>query len=939
MPRRARRGRLRQVAGRERTPPGRPARARTVSPLTITLLAVVLAPAPRVEGASTVAAYDFRPLPNRDFTRPDDWTRVIEPGYPFYIDAELTDQEKATDSRSLVFRLNGGNCAYFSPASPAARAFNYVAQAQIKTDGLVHDKAFFLLEFLDQRKHVVGTQHLSRPIGGTRDWTTVSIGPVAPTDDSVKYLRVACVSQHGTEMDLSGRVFFDDIWIGRLPRIEIVTSGPFRILELGEPIKITARVSGMEERTIDARFFLADENQKPLEEAVRVLEKKSADLALATWEPVIPDVGFFHLDIGLFEGNRKVLREDFPLTVTRRLVGPVQGEFGLSAPAPAHGLDHLERVLDYSASRYLKLPLWGDAVPEDGTDRGGSGRGFARFLERITARGHALVGALDAAPARVELNLPRAPRGIADIFTLPREKWAGDLEGVVARHGLKVTRWQIGGDSDTSFDTLPNVEETVGIVKREMDQIARDLSLGLSWNWLAPPRTDQVSFLALSDAIPEPMDASTPVARTWSPLAAANLREYLALARSPMPASSPVPPIALAGSLVPPPGSRSGTDRTARRVPELWILLAPLAASRFDRETRILDLAERVVAAKVGGGLEGGGGGADAIMVTKLADPDRGLIAADGAPTELYTIWRTLAEHLGGARFLGRLFVPGKNENLVFGREGKATIWIRAEGAAGPSSAELVVGPGARRTDLWGRRVPLPENESTATIEFGRWPVLLTDCSEALARFQLELGFRKGKLPSEFGRQVDELVIGNPFGRTLAGKVSLAFPDDWRARPETAELQIPAGQTFVLPLAFDIPQGAAQGSLLVPLDFEFNTDRRYRFRLLRPYRLGGDEIQLVSGSRLLADGTLEVELRVTNVTAMPLSLECALRAYNHNVVTSFIDRLPPGETAVEQLFLARGAGLIGETMQLEISELGGRRQFSFLIVGGRSIEE
>lgn len=866
------------------------------------------APAPRLQGATEIAAYDFQPLPDRDFLKPENWTRVIRPGYPFFVDAELTDQVAVVGTRSLVFRLNGGNCAYFSPATPASSDYNYFLQGQVKTEGLVGDRAFLLLEFLDQRKRLVGKQHLSATLGGTSDWQLLTVGPVAPADPNTRFVRIACLTQHGSEMDLTGKVYFDDLWIGRLPRFELKTSGAYRIFDVNEAKHVSVRVSGVENRRIDARFYLSDENRRPITEHVQFLTSESRDIGVASWEVPIAEVGFFHLDVGLYEGNRKILERDYPITVLRPLEGNVVGTFGLSAPTPAHGLENYDRIMEFSGARFMKLPLW-DAEQMSAELRGDR-RPFARFLERISLRGHVIIGALDRAPPKVEDNLLRPPQGIADIFTLPTEKWAPDLEGVVALHGLKVTHWQVGADDDSSFTTLPDPGEILAEVRRQLDLIGRDTKLGLTWNWLSPPlRSTEVTFLSLTDAPPEPPPRDSRAAETWTPMSANELLEALARAKG----------MELGEN------GRSETETrepdSSRRAPlQLWVQLAPIAEHSFGRRQQLLDFTDRILAAKIGG--------ADAIFATRITEPGRGLLAEDGSPTELYTPWRTLAEHLGDTEYLGRLYLGPNIDNHVFSRNGTATVVLRADR---PTRAEIVVGSGATRTDLWGRRALLNHDEATALLDVDEWPLLVTNVSGPLMRLQLGIRFAKGKLPSEYGRQTDELLITNPFNQTLSGRVSALFPAEWRSRPESADLQIIAGQTFSVPILFDIPQGAAQGDLLIPLDFEINTDRTYRFRVYRPYRLGGDEIQVATVASVLPDGQLDIEMRLTNMTDAPMSLECGIRAYNHNVVTEYVEKLGSAESAVRRFRLSRARELEGKKILLEINEIGGRRQFTYLV--------
>lgn len=858
------------------------------------------APAPRPVGAAEVAYFNFPEARGRTIDKPDGWRREIQPGYPFYVDAELTREAVAAGGRSLVFKLNGGACAYFSPPIPASSDYNYVAQGQIKTAGLVNDQAMLLLEFLDERFKLIGRQLTSESVGGTADWTLARIGPSAPPGPATRYLRLACLSLPGPEKDLSGKVYFDDLWVGRLPRYDVVTSAPYRIFNLPDPKVARVRVSGVEGRNYNARFYLSDENSRPLAEHVASLENAPDGARVAEWTLPIDNVGYFHLEIGLNEGSRRILLRDYPITVVRPNAASVDGEFGLSAPAlgPGMTLAHYDRLLEASRSHWLKLPLWAEADNSD--ELSADNRALARFVERIQIRGHEVVGALARAPSSVLANLPRQSVGIADVFLLPTNAWERAIESVMARRGLEVTHWQLGGDEDVSFEGVKNLPETIERVRRQMSLIGRDVRIGLAWNWMAPvPRDAGLAFLSMTDG-----GESLPGARDEAaPLSSDQLRDYLdfeieRLAQPPPPADPEAPPRPYSS-------------------PQVWAQIRPASGAVYERRDQILDLARRVIAAKVGR--------ASGIFATRLFDPAAGLVAEDGAPTELFTIWRTLAEHLGGAEGLGTLFIPGVGENYVFRKGEHAVVALRS---ATPMSCDLIAGRGARAVDLWGREVTLSASGDTQKVSIGAFPVLVAGIREPLARFQLGVRFLKGRLSSEYGAHTDTLEIQNPFPATLSGRVRVLFPAPWRARPETIDLQIAPFDRFLAPIAFDIPQGAPQGDLVVPLDFVINVDRPYRFRLPRPYRLGGDEVQIVATARLAGSGELDVELNVTNLTDRPMSLRCYLRAYRRAVQEAFLPDLSSRETSLRRFTLPRGAELLGSSLEVNLEQVGARRQFT-----------
>ena len=862
--------------------------------LTVLFSGLVGAPAPRPLGATEHVYFDFRVRPDRDFIRPDDWLRVIQPGYPFYIDAVLTDEAAAVGTRSLVFRLNGGHCAYFSPLIPATTDYNYVLQAQIKTVGLVGDEALVLLEFLDRRRRLLGQQHLSGRISGTQDWTAVRVGPVAPPSEAVKHLRIACLTQHGVMMDLSGSVYFDDLWVGRLPRFSISTSSDYRVFEPQGPKQAELRVTGLEGRKLTASFELLDCDETPVGQSVAEIVAGSDDAGTAQWQLPMQEVGFYHLCIALDENKRRVLTRSFPLSVMRPLDRRPARELGLSAPAPRHGLKHYEQLLYHSGMSLLKIPLW--AAAEGIDELSGRTRDFAFFVERIESRGHRIVGALENAPPSVRSHLSQDMPGIANIFSLPKERWSGQMEGVMARFGLKVNQWQLGSDKDTSFENLPRLDEVLTAVKEEMELIGQDVRIGVVQHWLSPPlASPELAFESLCDAPAPAAGERTPA--NEAPLTAEELGAYIR-------------------------ERKAAEDQTR----QLWVQITALPTDQYPRQDRIGDLARRVLAAKVAQ--------ADVILATQITDPQRGLIDADGVPSELFTIWRTLAEYLGEATYLGQLFIPARVQSRIFSREGTVTIVLWSDA---PQDVKLVVGSEARLSDLWGRQQTFAGNSVTRSIAVGPVPVFVIGASEPLIRFQMALRFAAGHLSSERGKHSDSLVLTNTFPVAMSGRAHHQFPQRWHARPSELRFELGAEESAEMPIGFEIPQGTPQGDFLVPLDFDINADQRYQFRLRLPYRLGEDEVKATATARVLPNGRLEVEMTVTNLMSTPIQLRGAVRAFQRGVHETVIPLLDPNETVTQQVYLPRGAEVIGREIRLELTEVDGRRQF--IIVVDRDSEE
>jgi hypothetical protein len=845
-------------------------------------LALTGASTPRYPRATEVKQFDFRLSPQGDFNQPEGWVRYRGEGYPFYIVAELTDKEFAVGGRSLRFKLDGGHCAFLSPTIDVSSDFNYVLAGQIKTKGLVRDEALLMLQFLNAAGEIVGQSPTSARVGGDTDWTVVRVGPF-PAPAEAKSCRIACVSRASEVPDLSGEVFFDDLWLGRLPRLEVETSGKYRLFDLASEKRAKVHVRGDEGRDLRARFYLFSADRELIAEETLPIVMADSE-GSAEWNVPANEVGFYYLDVALEEGGRPVLRRPFPITVlARRSDGP-RGEFGISLPLQPNSLDYYDHLLEFGGSRWAKLPFWG---PSTLARKASDDRALAEFLERLSRRGHLVLGRLDGPPAEVLDQLAEHEAGIADMVAMSPKIWGPALESLLVRYSLRITHWQLGSDQDRGFVSMPNIDRYLSGVQAEASRIGRDVRLGVPWDFLTPlPMTRNLSFLAMGDQGDSSAGGSAPLTDEQLRLQVEQTRQQFV---------------------------REGSTAS-----ELFVSLTPLSAARYDRRSRVADLARRAVAAKTAG--------ASAIFVTDAGRPDSSMFDEEGSPNELFTVWRNLAENLGGMTYLGSIKEMVGVSNHLFVGAGRATLVAWSDE---PTEVEAVLGRSATVRDLWGRVLQSTSESETRTISIDDMPVLVTDVDEFLVRWQIGVGFEKGMVPGRFGNHQEMLLVTNPLDTPVSGSAAPVFPPEWNQRPEQIALSVLPKETAKEPILISLPQGVSQGDYSIPIDFRLSASRSYQFRLFRSFRVGGDELKIGAKGRLLANGTYEVEATVTNLTDKPMSLSASARTLNRPAELEFIPRLPAGGTSDASFYFREGRSLDGQKVRIKFEDPQNRREFSY----------
>ena len=197
------------------------------------------------DSAIEVHRYSFEADEDLDYDRqPDGWSRRRGTGFPQFVRASIDRQTAAHGNQSLMVELNGARFAYYSPMQNIDDQHAYVLRARVRTTGLVHDAALVSVSLLDATRKRV-RRILSPPVAGQHDdWVTVDVGPFRPGPD-VRFLVVGCHIAQGDSTDVRGKVWFDDLWLGSMPLLELSQAAGLHFLQPGEEIHIAARALGL----------------------------------------------------------------------------------------------------------------------------------------------------------------------------------------------------------------------------------------------------------------------------------------------------------------------------------------------------------------------------------------------------------------------------------------------------------------------------------------------------------------------------------------------------------------------------------------------------------------------------------------------------------------------------------------------------------------------
>ncbi len=832
---------------------------------------------------------------------PDGWVRQRGKGYPHYTRIAIVNDTAFRDQHALAISMNGGNAAVFSPTIPADSLHRYVFRGALRTEGLVHDRAFFSLTFFDGDETPL-ERFESPPVRLPDTWHEVAIGPVASDHAQTRYVRIGVHVLRGQKADLHARVLCDDVWLGELPRLDVASNRPLHLYAAGEPIEVICRLSGVGDEPHEITFELVDPENRPLASHRELLiASESSDPAeglappappaaqptdprmaaqrmgqksgTVRWSPPIPEPGFYRVRCVLDNSSLPVHRPELGLAVIVPEAFP-PGEFGWSLPQGERPLPltKLSALLPHVGIHWLKFPLWFGEQESEKADE------LVRFIEELSSNDISLVGLLNAPPPEVRQRYgAKRDLSAAELFTPDADPWYASLESVLLRLSMKTRHWQLGADDDKSFAVYRDLDKRIVPIKQKFESVGQRVSLGFAWDWLLEPpvsRQHAWQFLAIS---------------TSPPLTAHELGQYL--------------------------------DRTADDRVQRWVTLKPLPRDEYPVVVRAKDLVQRMMAAKIHG--------ADAIFASDVFDDQTGLMRPDGSPSELLLPWRTTASLIGGAEYLGSLQLPGGSQNHLFIRGSSATLVLWN---ARPSREVLYLGEQVERRDLWGRRREIQTDGNRQTIPADVLPTFVAGVHPAVARWRLATQFTSSRLPSILGRaHRNGIRIENTFPVGVSGQMHVVVPEDWLIDSPTIDFNLGSGESLQRPIVITLPYNANSGRHLIRLDFEITADRSYRFSVYRHLQVGMGDVLLDVSTRLRNDGYLVVEQRIINQSNAPVSFACNLFAPGRRRKRTHVLRLGQGQD-VQTYLLPNGKELLGKQLWIRADEIGGSRVLSHRFV-------
>ncbi|MBB3209431.1 hypothetical protein FHS27_005271 [Rhodopirellula rubra] len=558
---------------------------------------------------------------------------------------------------------------------------------------------------------------------------------------------------------------------------------------------------------------------------------------------------------------------------------------------------------------WAKLPVW--FSPEDTA----SADTAATLASRLRDVGINPVGLLDR-PKEEQLNLYRVrERGDARVagFLNDAGIWRPQLDAIMNRMTFRIRMWQLGDDTDFSFQELPDLSEKISEIADGLQGFGQPLEIMVPWAWL--------------DHSPEIIGDSWKgvVRHLEQPLTSNELDAMLDLEEAANSAAGyPVTQTSSTGFGQSTGGGLPGLPKSGgrRKKGDTWLTIDPLPAKKYDRDSRITDLVLRMATVR--------GHKVEAAFVRRPLAPEATLVKSDWHPDDLLLPWRTTSLLLGRARNIGSLRMRGGSQNIVFRSSHSSVILIWSDT---PRTERLFLGDNVYQVDVWGRRMELEtekiDGQVIHRVDVDRVPKFLVGIDPALAEFRMSVDIDKKRIDALLGR---EQPIGvqykNPIGQSLVGTISIDPPPAWSIQPREREWDLNPFEKGQTDFSIILGNNATIGRFELPIAIKFATSPPTTIRVYRQLEVGPEGFDLVVSTRMVGD-RLRVKIEMTNQTRRTANFDCLLFAGSDRQYERRVLAVGPGETAERNIDWTDGKNLIGQRLLLRAIEQEGNRVINY----------
>lgn len=846
------------------------------------------ASAGRVVRAFDFEEQDYNPLPV-----PLGWIRAqedpdvprVRPGFPIWNGALLDYKTPAYAGIGSVILPTAGGSTSLILRRGEINIFpnaDYIISIRARTSGLKFAKARVVARLLDQfGEQIESAESASELVDTNGEWEQVAIEIEGVYNEAAfiqvelqllqpkqQYEANASVPYAVWEQDYSGAVWFDNLIIAQLPRLEISTGTAGNIIESETVPALKLLVRDLTGDQIVAKIRVFDVHSKQVDSETLVDGSKRVRL---DWVPKLPGYGWYRAMLEVEVDNQLVgVRALDFIWASPNNSNLDSGMFGIHADITNKKIAQSASVLvNGTGVTNASIELWNESTTLESTEKESV---EMKAISDLIDIGTDLRISIAQLPAQLAIDLAKDTHEVLPVFAGDSKYWVQWGSSMLDQFGQAVQKWQ--------FSDIPTQEDATTL-NSYLDSIADSLTgyvpgpiLVTPWSIDRPIQSEAIQKsqeLLIIDNNATNDESMKIVVEDW----------VQAVEQKNNTESGYAPSLGMVLSPLHQPGQWSGVESwssvgtLARKAISFWwnASMSQLGNERFDLELK------------------------DAWWISP---GKRGQVM----PAPELVVWRTLATHLGSREAIQELdFIPGvrmlvAGDKLSDGTEGQGILVLWLDDPSHDTitlNLPLADGPVAQ-FDMFNNETAVPlDYVGTLSlpvhrIKVGRSPLIIHGINTRLVRFLNSIELSPDKLQSQSGVHKHELMLHNPWPLTIRGKIYIVEPGgytgnageidrSWEIHPRVIPFVLDADEARNVPLDIAYSLGELAGMKELTFDVELSADSDYPLmRVQRDIELGLEGIDMRLAARKGADGITIVTVQVTNnlgieqdfeVTAIP----------------------------------------------------------------------
>jgi hypothetical protein len=830
-----------------------------------------------------------------------------QPGFPHYAGGLLDNAVSRSGQYSFKLISDGGSVGfeYHSRRIPVKPGSDFQVTGYVQLRDVHTSRVQISCSLTDRRgKEISGSRNTSGLIGpmeaSVDGWTRVEVY-VPGNFPEVRFLTIGLwllqeehwrndmlISSAIFRRDVKAVAWFDDITIYQIPRVILRTNKPGNVFDGDEEARLEVEVEGISslDYQISLNVFGA---QKEL------IHSESWILTGLGDKPKTRIIQLPKLSAGLYSTRLSILSGSL-LVATRQLTfaqlaplsgAPVESGLNFGVLALDKDIGDWDTVIELtrlSNAKLIKLPVWRRRADAPGAIF--STTDFDRKLMRLQQNNIQVMAAFTEIPDTLAVKLSADRRSLLDLLSEDPEIWRPQLAFVLAQYARQIPYWQIGADLLTQQQTWdPRIRTVMNSMHAEFAKLVSQTVLAVPLSSMFQVNQSQVGTHHVALGI-----------------------------------SSAVVPKQIPAYL---------EDSRRRGMNTIWANVEPLDPRQHTRNHRIIDFAKRVAYAKKGG--------AQAIFTnhpwTQHVSNGRTITE----PTELFLVYRTLSDQLGGTDYIGEFQLAPDIPALIFNREGSGCLFVWNENyhpEIQPEQSELeyYLGEDPEAVDLFGNRHHLKTEKGLTKFVVTNWPIIINGVNTQLAHLRSTVQLDPEVVDASIYRQTVKLKFTNTFSGPISGRLRFIRPEqhqqNWLIDPIAYNFALRPGETFEQDLTLKFPRNEVGGKKRLHALFTLDADRAYRFIHTIPFEIQLSGVELSLFTQREGETDLLIQMVVTNTSEKEMTLQSFIDLPDRDRRERAIPHLPPGVTVTKSYLIPNAAQWVGKSLRLGLYDPKGTKRIN-----------